>query len=401
MDSAQPGPKPRAKRRRLRGLLVALGVLAALDQGLHRIAFRDGFFRQVRVAPFDPPLFSEVQFQAIEGLRAEARGRVDDERVTSFDPDLGWNLIPAAGTKENEVDAEGARRDEHAAANARILAYGCSYTYGSEVQPKETWPNQLSGLLEDTRVVNLGVPGYGVDQALLRFYRQQLKASEVWLCYLPFASTRAVVQYRPVLRHYSSTVAFKPRFTLDAAGGLELQAQPARTPTERLELVLDSRRFVDAVGSTDAYVRDLPAAFGPMGSHWSHHSGLGRAALTLLDRRRPDPLRRLARTDDEARLVVTAIGQRMAAEAAKRGMRFRILVLPSQAGLAECATAGTAPWQSIVDEWRAAGLEVFDMAEAVESVDTMLEEKHWMPGGHYSPLGNSLVAAAIAEELRE
>lgn len=401
MDSAQPSPKPRSKPRRLRGLLIALAVLAALDQGLHRIAFRGGFFRHVRVAPFDPPLFSEVQFQALDGLRAEARGRVNDERVTSFDPDLGWNVIPATGNKENEVDAEGARRDEHAGASTRILAYGCSYTYGSEVQPEETWPNQLSGLLEDARVVNLGVPGYGVDQALMRFYEQQLTADEVWLCYLPYASTRVVVQYRPVLRHYSPTVAFKPRFTLDAAGDLQLQPQPARTPTERLELVLDSRRFVDAVGSTDAYVRDLPAAFSPMGSHWSHHSGLGRAALTLLDRRRPDPLRRLVDAGDEARLVVTVIGERMAAEATKRGMRFRILVLPSQAGLTELVEAGASPWQGIVSDWRAAGIDVIDLAEAVESADAMLEGKYWMEGGHYSPQGNGLVAGVIADKLRE
>src|SRR5262245_48523426 len=48
-----------------------------------------------------------------------------------------------------------------------ILAVGDSFTFGSEVRDDESWPAQLEAML-GIPVVNGGVGGYGVDQAILR-----------------------------------------------------------------------------------------------------------------------------------------------------------------------------------------------------------------------------------------
>jgi hypothetical protein len=47
----------------------------------------------------------------------------------------------------------------------RIVASGCSFTYGQGVDPQESWPAQLSELLS-VECVNLGLPGMGNEHVL-------------------------------------------------------------------------------------------------------------------------------------------------------------------------------------------------------------------------------------------
>ena len=55
---------------------------------------------------------------------------------------------------------------------ALLLATGDSFTYGAEAADADTWPARLQGLLH-LRVANGGVPGYGLDQIVLRSERLQ------------------------------------------------------------------------------------------------------------------------------------------------------------------------------------------------------------------------------------
>jgi hypothetical protein len=65
--------------------------------------------------------------------------------------------------------------DEHIRSNGEhqpptgkpILAVGDSFTWGDQVSDDETWPSYLERTL-GKRIVNAGVAGYGVDQAVLR-----------------------------------------------------------------------------------------------------------------------------------------------------------------------------------------------------------------------------------------
>jgi lysophospholipase L1-like esterase len=60
-------------------------------------------------------------------------------------------------------------------AKRRIAVVGDSFTFGLEVRYEDTWPYQLERALgPEFRVLNLGVDGYGVDQAFLRYRRDVL-----------------------------------------------------------------------------------------------------------------------------------------------------------------------------------------------------------------------------------
>ncbi len=96
-------------------------------------------------------------------------------RPAIYDPLLGFVPNPAmrgvdkASGKIVTIVANGMRSNGvHRSPNgSQILAIGDSFTFGSHVEDDETWPAQLSVLL-NRPVWNAGVFGYGIDQMVLR-----------------------------------------------------------------------------------------------------------------------------------------------------------------------------------------------------------------------------------------
>lgn len=90
-----------------------------------------------------------------------------------YHPVLGWVQAPNVkgggfntldyGIRKNTASDE--KLDEGA-----VLAVGDSYTAGSDVVDRDTWPAQLEKLIGQ-RVINAGVGGYGVDQTVLNAER--------------------------------------------------------------------------------------------------------------------------------------------------------------------------------------------------------------------------------------
>jgi hypothetical protein len=89
------------------------------------------------------------------------------------DPRVGWVLTPNAvrhGEVSIRIDAHGCRRsgpDVPTDTLGPILAVGDSFTFGTDVTDEHAWPAQLASIT-GTRVINGGVPAYGMDQILLR-----------------------------------------------------------------------------------------------------------------------------------------------------------------------------------------------------------------------------------------
>jgi lysophospholipase L1-like esterase len=99
------------------------------------------------------------------------------------DPELGWTLRPLVRSLEGgeawqadlKTNALGFRDEEHgpkAPGVTRVAVLGDSFVFGSGVGQDETLTRRLAALLgPGYDVVNLGVPGYGTDQALLTLRR--------------------------------------------------------------------------------------------------------------------------------------------------------------------------------------------------------------------------------------
>ena len=105
------------------------------------------------------------------------------QSVSQYDADLGWSgkrsiHIPDMYGRGRDVrlNSRGFRQDlevdeEAAAGKARFICTGDSFTFGEGVSNGQDWCNILAELDSRIEPVNMGQPGYGIDQAYLGFMR--------------------------------------------------------------------------------------------------------------------------------------------------------------------------------------------------------------------------------------
>jgi len=133
------------------------------------------------------------------------------------DPVLGW---PSPSQFDGPMfDKIGARRspafDNPDQQESCISLYGDSFTYSDEVENQHAWGNILA-TLQNCRVNNFGVGGYGTDQAYLRYLGNHRDRSPIVILGIYSENIRRNVNqyrgfYRPGTGH---KFGFKPRFKL-------------------------------------------------------------------------------------------------------------------------------------------------------------------------------------------
>jgi len=164
---------------------------------------------------------------------------------TGYDPELGWVRKPNtsktedsfSGEKSYNINSTGSRVNPgHEKQKTKIITFGDSYTFCREVNDDETWQHYLAKILK-CNVSNFGVGNYGLDQALLRFKKEVKNykdAKHVIIGVVPETIQRNLTMWK----HYSepgNTFGFKPRFILKN-NKLVLIPNPADVKEKFLEL---------------------------------------------------------------------------------------------------------------------------------------------------------------------
>lgn len=140
-----------------------------------------------------------------------------------YDSELGWvrkpNTVGTENSRDTEtkwtVDPKGCRTNPRFEKfDSAISCYGDSFTFCRQVNDNETWEHYLSKL-QNTNVQNFGVGNYGLDQALLRLKREypKNKTNIVILAVVPDTISRILSSWKHYYE-YGNTFAFKPRFIL-------------------------------------------------------------------------------------------------------------------------------------------------------------------------------------------
>lgn len=169
--------------------------------------------------------WKERWFRKRQGLNPRA--------FVALDPELGYVPAPDLDRLEyrgnristNSAHMRGRREYSRERGGAtRIAVVGDSYTFGECAEDRETFPAVLERALPGAEVLNLGVMGYGQDQALLRLRRDG------------FAHQPDIAVFGFHMTDMSrNTLAFrgygKPRFRL-TEGGLELENVPVPQPED-------------------------------------------------------------------------------------------------------------------------------------------------------------------------
>lgn len=389
---------------------IVLAVLVVADQVVQHTVLAHGYLGTRRVAPFDPPVFCDMQERSVERARVEAAHGVQPGHSIGFDPQLGWSPRPGASAGEFRFDWAGARYATRPVARERdplqrrAVAIGCSFTMGVEVQAGEAWPALVDDARADLEVVNHGVGGYGLDQVYLRLVRDGLPLApdEVWVGVFPHAVNRLVTTYAPALDHWAFPASFKPRFELGDEGELVRIDVPARSIDELLRLLSSQRDFLAAVEPHDRWVHTARAAYAPRGTSPWHVSALGRLWLTRSERAGRDVAAELADPSGEVFLLARALLLAMHASARGAGARLRVFVLPSAADLARARVAGGERyWSTLRAALCGASIDWFDASDALVAAGGHAESSLWAPQGHYTPAGHRIVADALLVHLRE
>ena len=105
-------------------------------------------------------------------------------------------------------------------------------------------------------VMNFGVPGFGLDQAYLRYQKmiREFELPTVLLGFMPENMTRHVNTYRPFYYPGTDLPLGKPRFKLDE-GQLKLVPNPFRSVADYERLLREPQTVLSEVGRYDFYYR--------------------------------------------------------------------------------------------------------------------------------------------------
>ena len=323
------------------------------------------------------------------------------------DPVLGWPAPAEFG--EGEYDESGARRSPAfpEPGGACVSLYGDSFVWGFDVTREQAWGNVLSGML-GCRVSNYGVPGYGVDQAYLRF--RQLRGDEAQIAILvvfPDDIPRLLNQNRNLI--FDSLPighGLKPRFILGTDGQLELIPLPDLSYPEMRELRSSPGTFLKhevflPEGEYGQVTWRFPFLFAVVrilrGGRFQSSYSFKNFWQHFLDPRHPD----------QALFILRDIAELFQETARARGKLAVTVFLPDAASIVAHRENGSWPYQPALDAARSAGVVAVNAGPAYSEPlagRTICEVMLKVPGagcvGHLTPEGNQMLARFMYRVLR-
>ena len=149
---------------------------------------------------------------------------------------LGW---PTTDFKDMNLTPEGYRRISKIYPQTCMIVFGDSFGYGINTSAEKSWVGVLSEKL-DCNIHNYSVPGYGLDQIVLRAEMKMphYKDKDVILTYIDHDLERTEYSMFSLLWGRYDPLSIKPRFTLegDKLSYREMSAE---------NVFGDVRRYVD------------------------------------------------------------------------------------------------------------------------------------------------------------
>ena len=142
-----------------------------------------------------------------------------------YDPELGWDTE----TTGDRIRGSKLISKVPDKSILRILTVGDSFTFGTDVDEHENFPYLLGKQIPRVEVLNMGVPGYGIDQAYLKYrsYGQSYRPDVIIFGVYVSDYERSSVTF---------TFYAKPKFTV-TDGQLMLTNQPVPTIQESLKRI--------------------------------------------------------------------------------------------------------------------------------------------------------------------
>ena len=332
----------------------------------------------------------------------------DDDPATFFaySQTLGWVHRPSAMRREEReiINAQGLRAKREFPATSpeqlRIAAFGDSFTYGDEVSNAETWEEQIMLREPAWTVLNAGVAGYGVDQAMLRYKKMAsvLTPHVVLIGFMTENINRSVNTYRPFLDRGSSMIS-KPRFVL-YGDHLKLIPNPMQRLDDLRALANDETNSMLAkAGEHDYFYQKrfyVERLWDVLPSVHLTRVAVSQIREQLLD----EPITRGGQynTRSEAFQVTKAILQQFYRDVLRNRAVPLIILFPDRATIEAYRRNGYSIYEPLKDDLKRDAFETIDLLDALNEVSTIAPV---FGRYHYSTVGNRIVAQKITSYFRE
>ena len=350
-----------------------------------------------------PPARADYSLTEQERARLETlagkirRGAVGTRVINGFSQRYGW--LNYAGEKNVDgrlihIGAQGARGEREVSpqpkpGRTRVVCWGESFTFGSEVGDDETWPAQLElqsgGAFE---VVNLGVSAWGTDQALLRFRdtREAMNPDVALMGFLVENIARNVNRLRNLYDPSTLEPLVKPRFLLEGES-LRLIEVPYTSRLEMVEAAL-SGVIVEEAAIHDYYAPQQP---------WPEWSQLARLFVSRRSERKRVWPKMWGDPAGEPFRVSVALLEAFSEETRAGGANFAgVVVFPTQTDLA----GGGVYWDTLHRALQERGIPYLDLFETLRDLQKVRKVRCYVTN-HLTPEANAVCAQKIGDWVEQ
>lgn len=285
----------------------------------------------------------------------------------------------------------------------RISAFGDSFTYGSDVELGDTWGKQLGMIDRSIEVLNYGVGAYGLDQAYLRYLQvgAEYNPHIVFIGYMSENIARNVNVFRGFYTSsYRDVIFTKPRFKI-GDGELVLLKNPLSTFEDHEHFLLNDKEVLAKIGANDYhYQRNynkgkldrLPSVrftkmfwftFNKRFNSIFQHDGMYNVK-------------------SEAYEVTVKIFDAFYRKVLENGALPIILIFPDINDHRRSRNKEQSRYTPLLTYFRGRGFRFIDLLEGLEPYESRYTvgelTRKW---GHYSPLGNKILAGYISTRLKD
>ncbi|MGA9754990.1 MAG: hypothetical protein WBV23_07590 [Desulfobaccales bacterium] len=278
-----------------------------------------------------------------------------------------------------------------------ISLYGDSFTYAEEVDDDHAWSNLLSKL-EQCRVANYAVGGYGTDQAYLRFKLNQNDESPIVILGI-FSDNiiRNVNQLRNL--YYPMRYGLTPKFILNRTGDLELVPLPEMSKADYEKLVKDPNSFLPYEyfrldGPQGPFKLRFPFTISLIKS-WRHFRVIPRIMG------RPYWADFYQENHPSGSLVITAkIAKAFWDLAICRNKQPVIILIPHPVDLQYFLKTGVWSFQNLVDRLAKEGVECLNLGPGMVDYLQGRNPFKLIKVKHYNEEGNQVIAGLVDNYLK-
>ncbi len=352
-------------------------------------------YKQIKYCPLTEKLVQDVlsKKDVIKDLISD---RIVPRKV--YDAELGWNVLANLETPweiiRNGIRDEKVYSFKKPKNTVRMVAFGDSFTYGEECSNKSTWEKFLndSGNIE---VLNFGVPGYGLDQAHLRYLKegQKYETDYVLIGFIAEDANRQVNTFRYFYTPYEWYWS-KPRYYLDS-GQLKLLENYFKRKEDVMKLVEHPRATIAELGKMDYFYQ---TRFYDRGFFdFLPSVRLFKVLFAIYREQATGMLRNeVYRPDSEAFQVTAKTFDAFVADVKKAGAVPIILMFPEREDFYRQRSHRSKRYAAFVNHFKEQGYHYFDVMDAFDQYCPKCDVAELI-NNHYSPTGNMIVAKGFTD----